>query len=53
MTKLDTLKPWMFIALFVSGLGLAACNTMEGAGEDMEAAGDAVSDEAEETEDSM
>lgn len=30
--------------LFV--LGLAGCNTMEGAGQDMEAAGDAIEDSA-------
>jgi len=30
--------------------GLAACNTFEGAGEDVEAGGDAISDTARETE---
>jgi predicted small secreted protein len=34
-------------------LTLGACNTMSGAGEDIEAAGDAMSDTAEDTEDEM
>jgi predicted small secreted protein len=34
-------------------LTLGACNTMSGAGEDVEAAGDAMSDTAEDTEDEM
>jgi predicted small secreted protein len=38
----------MLIALAVS-----ACNTMEGAGEDVSAAGGALSDSAEDTEDEM
>ncbi|HEX7079873.1 MAG TPA: entericidin A/B family lipoprotein [Gammaproteobacteria bacterium] len=29
-------------------LGIAACNTVEGVGEDVEAAGDAIEDEADE-----
>ena len=34
--------------LMVGSLSLSACNTMSGAGEDLEAAGDAMSEEAEE-----
>jgi len=33
-------------ALVAWALGLAACNTVEGIGEDVEAAGDAIEDEA-------
>ncbi len=36
---------WLLAALFVF-LGLAACNTMEGAGEDIEAGGEAIQDAA-------
>ncbi len=34
-------------------LGLAACNTMRGAGEDVEAAGEGVQDAAEDTEEDL
>ncbi len=34
-------------------LGLSACNTVQGAGEDVSAAGNAVSDTAEEAQDEM
>jgi predicted small secreted protein len=34
-------------------LGLAACNTVEGAGQDISGAGSAISDTAEDTENSM
>ena len=34
-------------------LTLAACNTIRGAGQDVESAGDAISDEAEETQSEM
>lgn len=34
-------------------LGLAACETMEGAGQDIESAGEALSDQAEETQEEM
>ncbi len=40
----------LFMALLFT-LGLAGCNTMEGAGEDMEAAGDAIEDSASENKD--
>lgn len=42
------LLAWMALAL-----GLAACNTMRGAGEDVEAAGEGVQDVAEDTEDEL
>jgi predicted small secreted protein len=43
------------VAMLVLGLmlTLGACNTMSGAGEDIEAAGDAMSDTAEDVEDDM
>lgn len=40
--------------LLVAALGmLAACNTMKGAGRDMSAAGDAITDQAAETQKGM
>lgn len=36
-----------FIILFSVLAGLSACNTMEGVGEDVESAGDAIEDSAE------
>jgi predicted small secreted protein len=33
-------------ALFLASLGLAACNTAEGVGEDVQATGDAIEDTA-------
>jgi entericidin B len=41
---------YLALALLLAALlapALTACNTMEGAGQDMEAAGDAISDSAE------
>lgn len=38
-----------FILSILMTIGLAACNTMEGVGEDMGAAGDAIDKEAEES----
>ena len=40
---------WLFILLFSTSMvvGLAGCNTIEGAGEDVEAAGEAVENTAE------
>jgi predicted small secreted protein len=40
---------WLFILFFGTSMvvGLAGCNTIEGAGEDVEAAGEAVEDTAE------
>jgi predicted small secreted protein len=40
-------------ALFFMVLGLSACNTMRGMGEDVEAAGGAMSDTAEDTEEDI
>ena len=40
------------MALFLA-MGLSGCNTMEGAGEDVSAAGDAMSDSAEDVEDEI
>ncbi|MDX1573590.1 MAG: entericidin A/B family lipoprotein [Methylophaga sp.] len=43
------MKLTAFILSILMTLGLAACNTIEGAGEDIEAAGDAIDNEAEES----
>lgn len=40
------LKKIVTLALVASGLSLAACNTIEGAGKDVESVGEAVSDTA-------
>jgi predicted small secreted protein len=40
------LKKIVTLALVASGLTLAACNTVEGAGKDVESVGEAVSDTA-------
>jgi predicted small secreted protein len=40
------LKKIVTLAFVASGLALAACNTVEGAGEDVESVGEAVSDTA-------
>lgn len=37
-----------YLLLLLFTLGLGACNTIEGVGEDLQAAGDTVDDEAEE-----
>ncbi len=37
---------FVFVLLAALGLGLAACNTVQGAGEDLENAGEAVQDAA-------
>ncbi len=46
---------WLFAltALFFMALGLSACNTARGMGEDVEAAGGAMSDTAEDTEEDI
>lgn len=52
--NLETLlKPLLLATLLLGSLGLAACNTMEGAGQDVEAAGESMSDTAEDTEDEL
>lgn len=40
------MKKFVLIAAAITSLGLAACNTVAGAGEDMQAAGTAVKDTA-------
>ena len=40
------LKKIVTLAIVASGLALAACNTVEGAGKDVESVGEAVSDTA-------
>lgn len=47
------LKITLMSLLLLSSFGLAACNTISGMGQDVEAAGDAVSDTAEETKEQM
>jgi predicted small secreted protein len=46
---------WLFgiAAAMLIALAVSACNTMEGAGEDVSAAGGAMSDSAEDVEDEM
>jgi predicted small secreted protein len=45
----QSVSSWLFILFFSTSMvvGLAGCNTIEGAGEDVEAAGEAVEDTAE------
>ena len=40
------MRKLFLLALIAAGLSTAACNTVEGVGQDVEAAGDAVSDAA-------
>lgn len=40
------LRKFMTVLLVFAGLGVAACNTVEGAGKDVSSAGDAVQDAA-------
>lgn len=40
------MRKLFLLALIAAGLTTAACNTVEGVGQDVEAAGDAVSDAA-------
>jgi predicted small secreted protein len=47
------LKISLISLLLLSSFGLAACNTISGMGEDVGAAGDAMSDTAEETKEKM
>lgn len=50
-----TQMAWVFglIAAMLIAMAVSACNTMEGAGEDISAAGGAMSDTAEDVEDKM
>jgi predicted small secreted protein len=41
------IRKFITLALLCSGLAVAACNTVEGVGEDVSSAGDAVQDAAE------
>jgi predicted small secreted protein len=42
--------PWLLLlAVIVSPFSLSGCNTVSGAGQDIEAAGDAIEDKAKET----
>jgi predicted small secreted protein len=43
----------MLAGLFLLGVPLHACNTVEGAGEDVENVGDAIEDTADEASDEM
>lgn len=53
-SELANPAPWIIgVVLLGLMLTLGACNTMSGAGEDIEAAGDAMSDTAEDVEDDM
>jgi predicted small secreted protein len=44
-------SPLIALALLAGGVSLSACNTVEGVGEDVEAAGQAVDEAAEESND--
>lgn len=41
---------WLLAGLILPALGLGACNTIAGLGEDTQAAGDAIEDTAEDAE---
>jgi predicted small secreted protein len=45
--------PKIALALIAAMLALAGCNTLQGAGQDISTAGDALSEEAAETEQEM
>lgn len=47
------MKNLALLALLALMFGLTACNTMRGAGEDVEAAGEGVQDVSEDTEDEL
>mgnify|MGYP001319069040 FL=1 len=46
MQRLATMKRLLLAAMLLPLLGLAACNTFEGAGQDLQSAGRAVEDTA-------
>lgn len=52
-TELGRGWPFALIALFLMALALSSCNTVEGMGEDVSAAGGAMSDTADDVEDEM
>lgn len=43
------IRTFLIALITLTTLSLAACNTVEGAGEDIESAGDAISDSARDT----
>lgn len=51
--RTDPLWVLGLITLFVMALGLSSCNTIEGMGKDVSAAGGAVSDTAKDTKEEM
>ncbi len=50
-TSKRPLLPALFVTLGVTSMMVSACNTVEGAGRDIEAAGDAIADTAEDASD--
>lgn len=44
---------FVFMTSFLLAMSLAACNTMRGAGEDIEDAGDAIEEAADDAEDAI
>ena len=50
MLKDNFVKSLIALLFVTGGLTLSACNTTEGVGEDIEAAGDAIDDAAEEAQ---
>ena len=47
------MKKLLVLLLAATGFTLAACNTFKGAGQDIEAAGEAVTEAADETQDDI
>ena len=45
--------PKIVLALVAAALALSACNTLQGAGQDISTAGDAISEEAQDSEQEM
>ncbi|MCB2053047.1 MAG: entericidin A/B family lipoprotein [Geminicoccaceae bacterium] len=41
------MRSLLLVGLLLAGIGLSGCNTVSGAGKDLEAAGDTISDTAE------
>ena len=50
---MDVSKLLKLLAVLMLASGVAACNTMQGAGEDIERGGEAVSETAEDAEDEL
>ncbi len=44
---------WVFVLMVLTAAGVTGCNTIRGVGEDVQAAGGAVSGTAEKTQDKM